>query len=242
MARIAPNLPGKAEDGGVTADNRRFIEAVLWMARTGAPWRDLPEGFGHRNSVFKRFRRWVIRGVFERRFTSMTGQPDVEYALIDGTIMRVHQHGTGAKGGTETQAIGRSRGGLTTKLLALFDALGNLVRFMLLPGQRHDRTGVDPLLEGIAIDGLIADQAFDNNAICKSLAEQGALALIPSKADRKTAIPHDLEMYKWLHLIENDFAKIKAYRRIAPRYDKTDASVEAMIRARSVSSVKKRST
>jgi transposase len=101
---------------------------------------------------------------------------------------------------------------------------------------------VDPLLEGIAIDGLIADQAFDNNAICKSLAEQGALALIPSKADRKTAIPHDLEMYKWLHLIENDFTKIKAYRRIAPRYDKTDASVEAMIRARSVSSVKKRST
>jgi transposase len=93
-----------------------------------------------------------------------------------------------------------------------------------------------------AIDGLIADQAFDNNAIRKTLAGQGALALIPSKADRKTAIPHDVEMYKWRHLIENDFAKIKAYRRIAPRYDKTDASVEAMIRARSVSSVKKRST
>jgi len=97
--RIAPHLPGKAEDCGVTADNRLFVEAVLWMARTGAPWRDLPEGFGHWNSVFKRFRRWVNKGVFERLFEIMAGQPDVEYAMIDGTIMRVHQHGTGAKGG-----------------------------------------------------------------------------------------------------------------------------------------------
>jgi len=98
-AKIAPLLPGKAEDCGVTADNRRFVEAVLWMARTGSPWRDLPEGFGRWNSVFKRFRRWVNRGVFERLFEVLSGQPDFEYALIDGTIMRVHQHGTGAKGG-----------------------------------------------------------------------------------------------------------------------------------------------
>jgi transposase len=97
--KIAPFLPGKAEDCGVTADNRRFVEAVLWMARTGSPWRDLPKGFGHWNSVFKRFRRWVNKGVFKRLFETLSGQPDFEYALIDGTIMRVHQHGTGAKGG-----------------------------------------------------------------------------------------------------------------------------------------------
>jgi len=98
-AKIAPLPPGKAKDCGVTADNRRFVEAVLWMARTGSPWRDLPEGFGRWNSVFKRFRRWVNKGVFERLFEVLSGQPDFEYALIDGTIMRVHQHGTGAKGG-----------------------------------------------------------------------------------------------------------------------------------------------
>jgi hypothetical protein len=79
---------------------------------------------------------------------------------------------------------------------------------MLLPGQRHDSIGgVDPLLEGLFIDALIADKAFDNNAIRKELAERGALAVIPSKADRKTAIPHDVEMYKWRHLVENYFAK-----------------------------------
>jgi transposase len=98
-ARIAPLLPGKAEDCGVTADNRRFVESVFWMARTGAPWRDLPKSFGNWNSVFKRFRRWVAKGVFERLFAEVSGEPDFEYALIDGTIMRVHQHGAGAKGG-----------------------------------------------------------------------------------------------------------------------------------------------
>jgi transposase len=100
---------------------------------------------------------------------------------------------------------------------------------MLLPGQRHDSIGVDGLLDGIAIDALIADKAFDNNTIRTMLAERGALAVIPSKADRKTMIPHDIDMYRWRHLVENYFAKIKQFRRIATRYDKTDTSFEAMI-------------
>ena len=100
--RIAPLLPGKPGDPGRSAaDNRRFLEAVLWIARTGAPWRDLPEQFGRWNSVFRRFRRWTLKGVFERVFRSLSGDPDFEYAIIDGTIVRVHQHGTGAKGGLE---------------------------------------------------------------------------------------------------------------------------------------------
>jgi transposase len=76
-----------------------FLEAVLWIARVGAPWRDLPPMFGNWNSVFQRFRRWAVKGVFERLFQALSGDPDFEYALIDGTIVRVHQHGTGAKGG-----------------------------------------------------------------------------------------------------------------------------------------------
>jgi transposase len=111
----------------------------------------------------------------------------------------------------------------------LVDALGNLARFILLPGQRHDSVGVDPLLDGIAIEALIADKAFDNNAIRKTLDDRGALAVIPSKADRKVQIPYDVDMYRWRHLVENYFAKIKEFRRIATRYDKTDTSFEAMI-------------
>ncbi len=93
-------LTGKASDPGCSgSDNRLFLEAVLWMVRTGAPWRDLPEAFGYWNSVFLRFCRWAQAGRFERRFPVLSGEPDFEYALIDGTIIRVHQHGTGAKGG-----------------------------------------------------------------------------------------------------------------------------------------------
>ena len=105
--RIAPLLPGKAGDPGRSGlDNRLFLEAVLWMVRTGAPWRDLPEAFGSWNSVFRRFRRWAQASVFERLFQILSGDPDFEYALIDGTIIRVHQHGTGAKGGLVVRRSG----------------------------------------------------------------------------------------------------------------------------------------
>jgi transposase len=98
--RIAPLLPGKPGDPGRSgADNRRFVEAVLWLVRTGAPWRDLDKKFGHWNSVFRRFRRWALKGIFEAVFRHLSGDPDFEYAIIDGTIVRVHQHGTGARGG-----------------------------------------------------------------------------------------------------------------------------------------------
>ncbi len=98
--RIAPLVPGKKGDPGRSGqDNRRFLEAVLWIARTGSPWRDLPAYFGKWSSVWKRFRRWALKGVFEKIFRVLSGDPDFEYALIDGTIIKVHRHGTGAKGG-----------------------------------------------------------------------------------------------------------------------------------------------
>jgi len=99
-AKVAALLPGKASDRGVTArDNRLFLEAVLWRVRTGLPWRDLPSDFGNWNSVFQRFRRWAVAGVFDRIFERLSGEPDFEYALIDGTIVSAHQKASGAKGG-----------------------------------------------------------------------------------------------------------------------------------------------
>ena len=127
----------------------------------GLPWRDLPTDFGNWNNVFKRFRRWVRATVFDRIFAVLSGEPDFECAMVDGTIVTAHQKASGAKGGTEQQAIGRSRGGLTTKIVAPVDALGNLVRFVLLPGQRHDTVGVAPLIEGVSFDALLGDKAFD---------------------------------------------------------------------------------
>lgn len=99
-AKVAPVLPGKTSDPGATGkDNRLFLEAVLWRVRTGVPWRDLPVDFGKWNSIFVRFKRWAKSGVFERLFERLSGQPDFEYALIDGTIVTAHQKASGARGG-----------------------------------------------------------------------------------------------------------------------------------------------
>jgi transposase len=100
--KVAPLLPGKPTDPGATGkDNRLFLEAVLWRVRTGVPWRDLPGGFGKWNSVFQRFRRWAKGGVFERVFACLSGEPDFEYALVDGTIVTANQKASGARGGPE---------------------------------------------------------------------------------------------------------------------------------------------
>ena len=87
------------QTGATASDNRLFVEAVLWIARTGAPWRDLPREFGKWYSIYTRFWRWAQKGVWERVFKALSDDPDFEYVLIDATYIRVHQHGTGAKGG-----------------------------------------------------------------------------------------------------------------------------------------------
>ena len=97
---MEPHCLGKPSDPGRSgANNRRFVEAVLWIARTGSPWRDLPQEFGKWNTVFKRFRDWVKADVFQALFDAVSEQLDMEYAIVDATIVKVHRHGQGAKGG-----------------------------------------------------------------------------------------------------------------------------------------------
>ena len=118
---------------------------------------------------------------------------------------------------------------MTTKIVALTDALGNLVRFVLLPGQHFETAGVPPLIEGCAFGALIGDKSFDSHAIIAELQARGAKAVISQHPRRTKPLVIDEEMYKWRHLIENFFGKLKEFKRITMRADKTDRSFAAMI-------------
>ena len=116
---------------------------------------------------------------------------------------------------------------MTTKVLALTDALGNLVRFKFLPGQRSEIVGAADLIEGLSFGAMLADKAFDADHLRAELADQEAIAVIPAKCNRRIHIPHDEDIYRWRHLIENYFSKIKEFRGVNTRYDKTDTSYHA---------------
>ena len=111
------------------------------------------------------------------------------------------------------------------------DALGNLVRFILMPGNRYDTVGVAPLIKGLEFDALLADKAFDSNWINEEMNERGAVICISQRPQRLAPLEIDLELYKSRHLIENFFCKIRYFKRVALRADKTDTSFEAMIYA-----------
>ena len=130
----------------------------------------------------------------------------------------------------DEQAIGRSRGGLSTKIDALVDALGNPLAFYLTGGQAHDLDGADVLLPGMTADTLLADKAYDaDERVLQRLKEAGKTAVIPPKANRIDPRDYDKDTYKARHLIENFFCKLKLYRAIATRYDKTARNFLAAI-------------
>ncbi|GAA2776398.1 hypothetical protein GCM10010440_78300 [Kitasatospora cinereorecta] len=109
------------------------------------------------------------------------------------------------------------------------DALGNLVRFVLMPANRYDTIGVAPLIKGIEFNALLADKAFDSNWIIEDMNARGAKIVISQRPQRVAPLDIDKEMYKWRHLIENYFQKLKEFKRIAMRSDKTDTSYAAII-------------
>jgi transposase len=230
--RIKDLLPGRPGSVGVTAaDNRLFVDAVLYRYRAGIPWRDLPERFGDWNNTHRRFSRWAKSGVWQRVFERLAGDADNDYAMIDSTIVRAHQHSAGArKDPGEDQAIGRSRGGLSTKIHALVDALGNPVGFHLTGGEAHDLVGADHLLPDMQAEALIADKAFDaDKRVIEPLTAAGKTVVIPPKSNRRSPRTYDRDLYKARHLIENFFARLKQFRAIATRYDKTARNFLAAI-------------
>lgn len=239
--RIEPLLTGKKGDPGRTGNNNRAtLEGILHVLRTGCPWRDLPEEqFGKPNTVFKRFRRWVKKGVFHKILLALGSTYDLSVVSVDGTISQVHQHAAGARKfgltpelSRRAQGIGVSRGGLSTKIMALVDRNGKTVQCLVVPGNRSETPELFNLLEGIPleyINELLGDKAYDSDDIRDKLAEAGIIATIPPRSNRINPASYDKEHYKGRHLPENVFADMKQFRGIATRYVKLLSSFEGFI-------------
>lgn len=211
---IAHLLPGKEGDVGVTAaDNRLFINAILWIGRSGAPWRDLPERFGLWNSVYQRFRRWAKEGVWQAVFQALQ-DPDLEWLMIDSTVVRAHQHASGQKKTIRPANAQANRwaGGpgrrSDTKIHAAVDAPGNPLRIILTVGQRADCTQAESLVADYEPGAVLADRGYDTDAFVDLLDGRQIEVVIPAKKNRLQQRAIDKNRYKDRNKVERFFNKL----------------------------------
>ena len=210
-------------------EDRMFVEAVLYVGRTGLPWRDLPEEFGDWSAVYNRLRRWKNNGTWERLWQQL--QTDelslADNLFIDSTCVRAHQHAAGApkkKGGQENQALGRSRGGFSTKIHLGCLSEENAISIVVTGGQTADVKGFDAVFDGVpvnhSIQNAVMDKGYDSNEIGKKLTDNQMQVVIRPKKNRVQEIDYDKELYKQRNRVERFINRIKQFRPIATRYEK----------------------
>ena len=201
---------------------RIFIEAIWFISRSGCQWRLLPEVYGSWRAIHRRFKHWNDKGDWSDLLKSTAVEADMEAIMIAATIVRAHACSAGYKKDSGHQgALGRSKGGFTKKIHAVVDALGNPLQFILTPGQRNDITQGESLIEDFKSAMVIADKEYDSNALVQVIEERRSVAVIPPKKNRQIQREYDMHVYKERHLIECFFGKIKHFRRVFSRFDKT---------------------
>ena len=209
---------------------RQMVEGMLYRMRVGCPWRDLPAEFGCWNSIYQKFNRWSLKNKLMKIFKSLAQEPDLEWEFIDGSIIRAHQHSTGASS-SENEAIGKSRGGNTTKIHMAVDAYGLPIEFELTGGEVHDCKAAPEFIEKLpTADYTIADKGYDSEELRELIRNKGSIPMIPRKNNSKKGNDDiDWCLYKYRHLVENVFARLKHFRAIATRYDKLKRNYASML-------------
>jgi transposase len=202
-------------------EHRKTLEGIFYRMRVGCPWRDIPQYFGHWSTIYRRFNRWSKKGIFVGLFHALKQEPDLEWEFIDGSIVKAHQHAAGACS-TENEFIGKSRGGNTTKIHLAVDSYGLPIEFILTGGEVHDSKAAIELIEQLPeAEYVVADKGYDSEPVRELVRRKQGIPVIPRKRNSKVGNGDiDWCLYKYRHLVENAFARLKHFRAIATRYDK----------------------
>ncbi|WP_234358587.1 IS5 family transposase [Streptomyces sp. NRRL B-24085] len=262
--RIAPLMPADPARGRRWADHRRTLEAIAWKYRTGSPWRDLPDELGSFQTAHKRLIRWAVDGTWERILCAVLAVADdgedIGWTVsVDSTVCRAHQHAAGArkKGAPDTaepddHGLGRSRGGLSTKVHLASDSRARPLALRVTAGQAGDAPAFEAIMAGIRVprvgpgrprtrpDAVLADRAYSSRAIRDHLRRRGIRAIIPQPSDQ---VGHRLrraraggrppafnaETYRQRNAVERCISRIKQWRGLAMRTDKLALAYQAAL-------------
>ncbi|WP_443030998.1 IS5 family transposase [Streptomyces sp. ACT-1] len=254
---VQPLLPQKSM-GRPRLDDRRMLNGIMWKFRAGVAWRDVPERYGSWASLHTRFRRWAADGTFDRMLKNAQARADAAGSIdwlvsVDSSIVRAHQHAAWArKGGRRSPALGRSRGGLTSKIHLACDGLGRPLALVVTGGNTNDCTQFTAVMEAIRVprlgpgrprvrpDHVLGDKGYSSKAIRAWLRRRGIGHTIPERADQarnryrrgsRGGRPpaFDKQVYKRRNVVERCFNRLKQWRGLATRYDKTIQSYEAAV-------------
>uniref|UniRef100_UPI0040403AE3 IS5 family transposase n=1 Tax=Streptomyces sp. f51 TaxID=1827742 RepID=UPI0040403AE3 len=261
--RIEPLMPADPVRGRRWADHRRTLEAIAWKYRTCSPWRDLPDELGSFQTAHKRLIRWAMDGTWERIFAAVLaaaeGADDIGWTVsVDSTVCRAHQHAAGARkkglqaAEPDDHALGRSRGGLSTKVHLASDGHARPLALRVTAGQAGDAPAFESVMAGIRVprsgpgrprtrpDAVLADRAYSSRAIRSHLRRRGIRAVIPQPSDQ---IGHrlrrgraggrppvfDSEAYKQRNAVERCINRLKQWRGLAMRTDKLAIAYQAAL-------------
>ncbi|WP_425470665.1 IS5 family transposase [Saccharothrix australiensis] len=263
-AAIEPLLPVSGR-GRRWRDHRQVINAILWKLRTGAPWRDLPERYGPWKTAHERLRLWTADGTWQRILDRVIVKDDsvggLEWIVsVDSSVVRAHQHAAGArkkgdappgsKPAVAGEGLGRSRGGLSTRIHIAVDGRGLPMRVLITPGQAGDNPRLPPLLDGIRVarpgpghprvrpEAVIADKAYSHKSTRLALRTRRITFTCPERKDqvaRRATLgsrggrppAFDAERYKQRNVVERCFNRLKQFRGLATRYAKRAAYYQA---------------
>ncbi len=260
--KIKPFLPPEKRKGKgrPSKSHLMVLNAIFWILRTGAPWRDIPEKYGSWSTIYSRFYRWAKQELWQQIMQALQELANSENRInweihhVDGSIVRAHQHSAGArktyKGEPRTQddlALGKSKGGFSTKIHIRVDGNGRPISFCITPGQVNEIRIFQPLMEMCSIKknskgrpnknskALAADKAYSSNNSREYLKKKNIKVVIPTRTNEKRYDNFDKELYKQRNQVERTINHLKNYRKIATRYDKTSTSFLAFLTIASIS-------